>query len=476
MKKILFVIPRIFANYPGALNPHLGVAYMMSFLEQNGVSADVFDMQLGYDFKQLLDKVEKTKPDIIGVSLFSFDFINSYKLIDKIKTVTKLPVILGGCHISSVLSKVLEDTKADLASYGEAEDTILDVCQENDLKEIKGLIYRDGAKVVLNSPRELRTDLDVLPFPDYERFELSKYNFTIDKRLPIVTARGCPYRCAYCAAYLTVGRNFRVRSPENVVAEMKHWHSKGFNSFEIVDDCFNFDMDRAKKLCDMIVNSDFEIKLRFGSGIRADRVDAELLAKMKKAGTVYLAYGLESGNQETLKNMKKALTLATAWKAFELTAEAGITFSVNFIVGHVKETYDQAMDSIKYAKKIAKAFPKSYINFHNMVPIPGTELNEYVRAHGTFTLPEEKVLTEAATLSGNPLFETPEFSLEQRRKVLKLGLKLTRKTHLICRFGKFKGKIVYAIFGNSFMYGLGRKFVMGSGLGRRLFNVIKKRK
>ena len=473
MKKILFVIPKIFADYPGALNPHLGIAYMTALLDKNNIPSDVFDMQLGYSFKELLEKIKNTKPDLIGVSLFSFDYRNSYKLINQIKEKTDLPIILGGCHVSSFMADVLKDTNADIAVYGEAENTLVEICQDKKLHEIKGLMYKDNGEIKVNAPQPLVQNLDSLPFPNYDKFELEKYNLTIDKRLPVATSRGCPYKCNYCSANLTVGRLFRARSPENILNELEYWVKRGFNNFEIIDDCFNFDMDRAKKICDLIIERGLKIKWRCGSGIRADRVDEELLEKMKKAGCVYLAYGLESGDPEILHRMKKAITLKQALKSFKLTQKAKIPFSINFIIGHADETYEKAMRSIELAEKISEAIPEAYVNFHNMIPFPGTELYSYVKEHGKFILPEDQVLTEAATLSGDPLFETPEFTFEERKKVLRLGLKLTRKTHLRVRFGIWKGFLIYYLLGGEKLYSFGRKMVMGTSLGRKMFNAVK---
>lgn len=473
MKKILFIIPKIFADYPGALNPHLGIAYMTALLDKNNLSSEVFDMQLGYSFEDLLEKIRNTKPDLIGVSLFSFDYRNSYKFIDKIKNETKLPIVLGGCHVSSFMTEVLKDTEADIAVYGEAENTIVEICQGKKLSEINGLIYKENGEIKINEPQPLIQDLDSLPFPKYDKFEIDKYNLTIDRRLPIATSRGCPYKCNYCSANLTVGRLFRARSPENIIGEIEYWVEKGFNNFEIIDDCFNFDMTRAKKICGLIIEKGLKIQWRCGSGIRADRIDEELLEKMKKAGCVYLAYGLESGDPEILLKMKKAITLKQALKSFKLTQKKGIPFSINFIVGHADETYERAMCSIKLAERISEYIPEAYVNFHNMIPFPGTELYEYVKNHGRFILPENQVLTEAATLSGEPLFETKEFTFEERKKVLKLGLKITRKTHLRVRFGALKGILVYHLFGGERLYSFGRKVVMGTSLGRKLFNAVK---
>src|SRR3989344_7187014 len=470
--RVLFVIPRTFADYPGALNPHLGIGYLIAVLEKNKIETDVFDMQLGYSFEALLDKIKQFKPDILGVTMFSFNFIKTYELINKLKNETNLPITLGGCHVSSYRKRVLEATKADFAVFGEGELAMLELCQGKPLNKIYGLIYRSNNEIIENQARMLVQNLDSLPFPAYERFELERYSFYIDKRLPITTSRGCPYLCVYCSANLTVGRGFRARSPENVLAEIEHWYNIGFRSFEFVDDCYNFDIARAKKICDLLIEKQkagMKIEWRCGSGIRADRVDEELLTKMKTAGCIFTSYGLETGSPEILKRIKKAITLKKAEEAFTLTKKVGITFSVNFIIGHPDETYNKAMESINFAEYLADKIGVDYVNFHNMIPYPGTELYIYIKEHGRFLLPEETYLTEVATKKEKPIFETPEFTYKERIKALKKGFRLTRKTHLQCRLGKTFGLLVYQFARFESTYFMGRKFVMSLSVGRRMF-------
>ncbi len=471
--KVLFVIPRIFANYPGALNPHLGVGYLAAVLLRDKTNVKIVDMQLGYKFGYLLNVINGYKPDLIGVTMFSFSFIETYKLINRLKDIAKCPIVVGGCHVSSFRKTVLEDCKADFAIFGEGEYSLVKLCKmlsqkKKDFKKINGLIYRGGNKIIEDTPTRLIENLDELPFPAYEKFELKKYSYYIDKRLPITTSRGCPFLCVYCSANLTVGRGFRPRSPENVVEEIGHWYKQGFRVFEFVDDCFNFDMDRAKQICDLIVKKELKIEWRCGNGIRADRVDEELLRKMKKAGCTFTSYGLESGNSEVLKEMKKAITLKKAVETFKLTKKVGLTFAVNFIIGHKNETYKKAMDSVRFASKI----PADYVNFHNMMPYPGTELYEYIKQNGRFILPAARYLTDTATKVERPVFETSEFSLKEREIALRKGMALTRKTHLRCRLGLFSS-ILWPLVKNEKIWHLSRRFVMGTTIGRKAFNLLR---
>lgn len=466
--KVMFIVPMVQASYSAALDPNLGIAYLTAVLEKQGVQVEIFDFGLGYDFEAFFKRLNKFKPDLIGVTLFSFGFVESYQLINRIKDSFDGLLVLGGVHVSALRGRVLEDTKADLAVYGEGENAIVDICKGKNFGDIDNLIYRKNGGVVENKQAAFVKELDSLPFPAWENFELKKYVYPKEGRLQIATSRGCPYNCVYCAVKRSMGLMFRPRSAENVLQEIEKWYRKGYTFFEFVDDCFTMDMARAKRICDMIVERGIKIQWNCANGIRADRVDEELLQKMKAAGCIFVAYGLETGNPDILMRIKKNITLDKAMEAFNLTKKAGIKFAVNFIVGHPDETYEAAMDSIKVAKKI----PADYVNFSNMVPYPGTETYDYIRQHGKFLLSEETYLTESTTKLGKPVFETPEFSYAERLKVLKKGRALAKKTHLQCRMGKVVGAIVYQFVRSDAVYNLLRRIATGK-FGKKIYNRLK---
>jgi anaerobic magnesium-protoporphyrin IX monomethyl ester cyclase len=376
-KRVLFVVTDVSASYGKALNPHLGVAMLMSYLDKTGFDTAVIDLQLGYTIDDVVKKAKDFQADLIGFTMFSFDFINTYKKINEIKSKTNLPIVLGGAHVSTVKKEVLEKTNADFGIVRDGEKPLLDLCSGQSLKEIESLIWREaGSENIIQNPiMKLNWELDKLPFPAYDKFELKKYIHYIDKRLPIETSRGCPYSCTYCDVKQSLGQAFRPRSPEHVFTEMKFWYDKGFKYFEFVDDCFTMDLERARKVCELIINSDIKIRWNCANGIRADRVDEDLLIKMKQAGCEFISYGLETGSPEMLKVIKKAITLDKARSTFELTKKIGLKFAVNFIIGHQEETFERAMESVKFAKSI----PADYVNFSNMIPYPGTEIFNWIQ-------------------------------------------------------------------------------------------------
>lgn len=475
-KRLLFVITEVSASYGRALNPHLGVAMLMAYLEKYKVETAVIDLQLNYTIKDVIQKAKDFHADALGLTMFSFDFSNTYKVIDQIKEGTGLPVILGGAHISTVKGGALERTKADYAITRDGEIPLLQLCLGYPLNQIKSLLWKDEkGKIIENQIRKLNWQLDDLPHPAYHKFELEKYIHFIDKRLPIETSRGCPYSCTYCDVKISMGQAFRPRGAEHIIREIKHFYEQGYRFFEFVDDVFTMDLDRAKVVCRLILQSGMKFRWNCANGIRADRVDEELLRLMKEAGCEFVAYGLETGSPEMLKIIKKAITLEKATETFHLTKRIGLKFAVNFIIGHQEETFARAMDSIKYAKSI----PADYVNFSNMIPYPGTEIYKWLlekekEGRARFIVPKEEFLKNSTTKLGLPVFETDEFTYEERVKALKLGRGLAKKSHLKYRLGPVMGNVVYQVSRNDKAYNALRRFATGSQVGKRLYNQFRR--
>ena len=213
-----------------------------------------------------------------------------------------------------------------------------------------------------------------------------------------MTERGCPYPCNFCAVRKT---GYRVQSPARVADEMEYWHRKGFDQFDINDDAFNVDRERVSEICNLIVQRGLRIKFQLYNGIRADRVTPEMLMKLKESGCTFITYGVESGNPEILKSIEKRLTLEQVRRACEWTRDVGIPFSVNFIISHPGETYESAMDSVRFAQTL----PAKFINFYNLVPYPGTTLFEWVRRHGRFLVQEESYLMDISYRDNEPILK-----------------------------------------------------------------------
>lgn len=471
---MLFVIPK--TTFGTSYQPHTGVAYLVAMLKKHKVTVKVVDMQLGYSAHALFEILNEFSPDVVGVTSYSYGYKRAYEIIDKMKLHGNYTVVTGGPHVSAIRSKVLADTKADFAIKGEGEYTLLELCKalESGLKsykEINGLIWRSGNKIIENEDRPFIQDLDALPFPAYEEFELEKYICYDEKRLPIITSRGCPYQCIFCSVRLSMGNKFRVRSPQNVVDEIEYWYRKGWKNFDINDDCFTLDLNRAKKICGLIIKRRLRITYQLYNGIRADRIDKELLEKMKESGCTRVFYGCESGNPRILKRIKKGITLEHVRKAVEMTNRVGIENAVTFIIGHPGETFKEAMDTVNFAKTL----PSSFVVFYNLIPYPGTELFEWVEKNATFLYTMENYLNSVSSGDRNPVFETENFTVEERREPLKIGFSLARKRVLQFKLGRVLGYLMYLLARFSTLYNLGLKIFLGTKVGKKLYNSIKRK-
>jgi len=438
--KVLLVIPPNIGRYVVATIPHAGIAYLSAILKKSGHETGLVDMRIHASNDYLFDKIESFKPDMIGMTTASIGYKMAYDIIDSLKTkYPQTPVAIGGSYASTVHSRILEDTKIDYVIYGEGEQTFLDLANGKDPKDIHGLIYRKDGEITMNTPYPLEQDLDKLPFPDYDIFELDKM---LEKRIPLVSTRGCPNRCTFCSIQLVMGHPFRTRSPENVVEEIKYWHKRGYDTFEFSDDNFTFNMPRAEKICDLIIESGMKLKIIFGNGLRADRVNPTLIKKLKAAGTSWIAYSLESGNAESLKLLKKDLTLDQLKKSVEDTKAVGIEVQVNFIIGNPGETFEHFLQDLK----IAEELDADQLRFYNMIPYPGTEMYEWVKKNGKLLHEPEDFLNNLNYWGEEPVFETDEFTKEERIKAYRMGQAKIMQLFLRRHFGRFLGAVGFQLW------------------------------
>lgn len=485
--KVLFIIPPLKTVFgeedTGAPeNPHVGVAYLVAMLRQNNIRFKIIDMCLGYTYLQVLNVIEQHRPNLICITCFSYAHDIAYKLIEEIRNARfsfNLPIVIGGPHSSAIRSKILEETRADFAVVGEGEHAIIELINELRgpnpcFEKVKGLIWNQNSHIVENKERPYCTqeELDGLPFPAYYDFEIDRYTCHDDKRLPIITSRGCPYQCDYCSVRLSMGNCFRARSPENVVNEIEYWYEKGWNKFDFNDDTFTLDMNRAARICELIKERGLGIRFYLYNGIRANRVDKDLLKLMKEAGCRFLAYGCESGNNSVLRVIKKGLQVEDVINAVNMTKEIGINQAVNFIIGHPTETYEKAMESIKLAKELNCDF----VNFYNLIPYPNTDLFNWIESgNARFLYPVEVYLNKLCYRDLTPVFETDEFLAKDRTRALKQGFNLYEKTVMQFRFGKRAGYLSYLIARNRWMFKESRHLLMHTKTGSKIYRWITKK-
>lgn len=473
---ILFVVPNLRSIFgdvnaiPG--HPHTGIAYLTASLKQNGVHVEVYDERI--DGPELLPELLKKHFDLIGITAFSYSLRFVYKTIERIRSMTKVPTVIGGPHVSVTKIDSLKRTGVNFAVKHEGEITTLELLEmmkqpNPDYSQVKGLIWRNGDEIVENPDRPLIQDLDTLPYPDYEAFRLEKYPCSDVKALPFITQRGCPYHCNFCSVPVSMGQLFRCRDAKKTVDELEHWYRKGWRHFQFNDDVFNIRRQRVMDICRMIQERGMKITWELYNGIRVNVVDEEMMTEMKKSGCVLISYGCESGNTRILNYIQKGLSLDLVRRAVEITNKVGINCSVNFIVGHPTETIKEATDTLNFARSL----PATFINFYNDTPYPGTKLFKWVQENATLLHPD--YLGDFAYYDASPIYETADFTKEERMEVLRQGRAINEWSVLRHRMGKTLGAIAFYVTRWKFLHRMGRTFVTNTRIGHYIFSSLSSR-
>lgn len=357
--------------------PPLSLACIAGSLLKNGHEVKIFDFNLyeeNGDF-ELLETFKKFNPNFVGITFVTPLIREADRVCRIIKKINNNIIIIGGGpHCSSFPESALKETYLDIAIIGEGDFTINEIVENKDFSLIKGIAYKSNGKIIVNERKTFIEDLDTLPFPAHNLYEINKYKTpsAIARNNPVAwveTSRGCLFGCVYCNKSC-FGRTFRVKSPERVVEEFMKIKEMGFKEIHLTDDGFTTDMARAKKICDLLIEKKVEIAWSTITGIRVDKVDFELLNKMKKAGCYRVYFGIESGNQKILNNIKKGIKLEQVPKAVNMAKKAGLEVAGYFMIGLPGETEETMQDTIDFAKSLKLDLAKISIT----IPLPATEM------------------------------------------------------------------------------------------------------
>ncbi|MHA1344456.1 MAG: B12-binding domain-containing radical SAM protein, partial [Promethearchaeota archaeon] len=330
MIKVLLINPSKLSNIGFDAIPSypLGLLYLAAVLQRAGHRVKIIDFYL-YDiqYSDINIVISKYKPDLIGLTAVS-RFYNEMKRICKAIT-ANVPIVLGGVHPSSLPEVTLRENNAEFLIIGEGEMTILELVdyieKGGDLTKINGLAYKENGKIIINPPRAPIKNLDDLPFPAWDLLRLESYNtafksgykgfFDYTEFMPIITSRGCPFRCTFCASTFFWGSSIRFRSIRNIIKEIEydisHYNVK---NFEIWDDNFTINRKRVIEFCKEIIKRKISASFYLVNGIRLDTLTRPLIKLMKLAGFRGVAISPESGSQEILNNVNKHLDLSIVKK------------------------------------------------------------------------------------------------------------------------------------------------------------------
>jgi len=368
--------------------PPLGLMYIAAYLEkETSHQIEILDCpveRMGHN--QLKEEIKKRNPDVIGMTAMTFTLIDVIKVAKNAKQVNpKIKVILGGPHVIIFPEETIKMSEIDFLVLGEGEAAIKPLLENIDnfdnLKKIRGLVFKQGNNIVNTGRVDLIENLDSLPFPSRHLTHYQKYFSVISSKIPVTTmftSRGCPYKCLFCDRP-QLGKNFRARSAKNVVDEMEECEKNGIKEIFMYDDTFGVDRRRVLDICSEIIKRN--INIAWDIRTRVNTVDEEILKALKEAGCQRIHYGVEAGTQKILNILRKGITLEQAEKAFQMTKEAGIQTAAYFMIGSPTETREDILETIKFIKKLNP----DYIHVSITTPFPATDL--YILAL------KEKVIT-----------------------------------------------------------------------------------
>jgi radical SAM superfamily enzyme YgiQ (UPF0313 family) len=351
--KIALVRPNYYTHL---ITPPLGLGYLAAYLKQAGFSAEIID-----GLNRGLGAAEITRlcagADLVGINCYSAYYPQVIQLGRALKQAGKV-VVIGGPHPTFLPEETLRETGADYIVLGEGEETLKELACALDnrlpIEKIPGL-FSSGSG---SAKRDFITDLDCLPFPDWQQIDPRVYKKAphsgVVRRFPvapITSSRGCPYSCSFCASPQFWQRKIRFRSARNVVDEIE-FLAKRFRVREIhfEDDNLTLKREHVANICEEILRRGIKVSWATPNGIRADTLDVELMNLMKRSGCYQLAFGIESADEGILKHAGKEAGLEAMERAIRIARKAGIMTQGFFIFGLPGETPQTIRSTIKYAR------------------------------------------------------------------------------------------------------------------------------
>lgn len=400
----------------------------------------------GAPYEKIKDAIESFKPDIVGITCPFLAQIESAKSISKLckEIDSKITVVFGGAEASVKYRSLLDEDICDYVVMGEGEKTFFEFVRSYftsaQLKDIGGVASKTDGRIEFR-PRKYIENLDEIPFPAYDLIRVGDYLkhpylYRRRSRIPknsitMITSRGCPFNCVFCAIKLHMGSRYRAHSADYVLNHLKYCIDKlGISGFHFEDDNFSFNKARFIEILDRIVDDKLKIRWDTPNGIRVDSLDSKVLKKMKKSGCFEIMLSIESGSQHVLSHIiKKGTNLDYIKEIVRECKKVGIKMGAFFVIGFPGETKDNIKDTLNLSLGLLKGYDVLPAILY-AEPLLGTELYD-------ICLKEKFISAEIATedswagnnmIFGEPWFSTHDFTKDELKSMVGEFLpKLTRE-------------------------------------------------
>ncbi len=414
--KVLFIEPNF---HSFALLPPISLTVLKGYINTKTTHyAKILDLVFQkYDWQQyILDKIRSEKPDLVGLSVLSFNYNEALIIARFIKKHFPIKIIFGGIHVILSPEEVINQPEVDIICVGEGEVVLKELLDNKlDCVDIAGIWYKKNGELIKNAPRKLIKNLDSFSFPDFDDFDMQKYFFINNNHLPIMASRGCPYSCSYCSNHALrktlKGTYVRFRSVDNVMEEidlrMKQYYGKGLKHFYFFDDTFVLDKKFVTEFCKRYREKGYYMLVDWNVNIRANLLDNELIRMMKDAGCYQVRMGVETGNEYIRNNVyNRDMTNNQIYNAIEIIHKNKVQLRLYFMIGAPYETIEMMNESLMLAKRSNA----DEIFFGLLYPLPGTEIR---------TICEREQLCNAYEDGNRPVNQTKFTSNFQLRRFMK---------------------------------------------------------
>ncbi|HPX77209.1 MAG TPA: radical SAM protein [Methanobacterium sp.] len=418
--KVLMINPPYTSSkyrFIGLVAPPLGIAYIAAVLETGGIDVKIIDAPaVDMDYETIQRELINFAPDVVAITSVTPTLESALKVASMAKmTCPSAFIVLGGYHPTFTYPELIKHDFIDAIVRGEGEYTMLEMVKTlqngGNLKDVKGIVTRD----FITPFRPVIEDLDSIPFPARHLLPMDDYKI-MNMKLPVgtlISGRGCPYQCSFCASSAMHGNKLRLRSATSVVDEMEHLvDDHGAKMLAFMDDTFCLNKQRINDICHEIKERKFDNY--WGCTARVDTISEELLLKMKDAGCITLFLGVESADQQNLNELNKKITITRIKKTFELTKKMGLRTIASVVLGMPGDTRNSIENTIKFVKKLEP----NYAIFSLATPYPGTDF--YLKSKDDRLL-KTKDWSKFNLLT--PVMETVDCSLDELRKLQKKAFK-----------------------------------------------------
>jgi len=360
----------------------IGVPYIQSYLKSKNHEVEYIDLILfpyHENARILLDKINSFQPDVIGFSVLTGNHINTFNLMEIVHNkYPKIRIVVGGIHATILYEQIITKFQYAIVVIGEGEITFSELLEERPLSSIDGIAYFSNEQVIKTKNRELIYNLDILPFPEHARITSEH------KMANMLTSRGCPQSCSFCALNPNAKRIRRVRSAKNVVDEVEYIIKKypNINLIYFMDDALLVDSKRVIEICNEIIKRNLN-HISYQCQARVKPFNKEVVPYLEKANFRDIYFGLETANESMLKRCHKSITQQDVTDVVTAMKDSKIKITLFLIIGLPGETLDTIKETASFIQKMQKI---KYIMYFNGQPpllsvFAGTEVYEIMKVN-----------------------------------------------------------------------------------------------